>query len=302
MKVDIVIVNWNSGTLLRDCVQSILDGDNVERIGHIIIVDNHSCDDSISHLPQHDSIRLIKNDANLGFAKACNQGFLVCKEPYVLLLNPDTLLFQNTLRECIDHMGTHWQTGIMGCQLVNEAGQITPSCARFPRAMDFVVHGTGLSKLFPRIFRPATLMTDWDHGQSREVDQVMGAFMFMRKTVFEQIGYFDERFFVYFEELDFSLRYRKSGGIIFYNANIKAVHKGMGTTAKVKAFRLFLNLRSRLQYAAKNFSTAGLLVVYLSTFTIEIVTRFVLLIGKGKFAEIRDLFRGYGMLLLRKKT
>jgi GT2 family glycosyltransferase len=119
--------------------------------------------------------------------------------------------------------------------------------------------------------------------------------------VFEQIGYFDERYFVYFEELDFSLRYKKAGGNIFFNTEVKAIHSGMGTTSKVKAFRLFLNVRSRLQYARKNFSFPGFVGVYLSTFSFEILSRFFLLVISGRFSEIKDLFRGYGMLLIRKK-
>ena len=302
MKVDIVIVNWNSGALLGKCVQSIFASDSRNYLGRVIIVDNQSKDDSISLLPVNDTIQLIRNESNLGFAKACNQGFAVCTSSYVLLLNPDTLLYSDTLKDCIEYMEAHPETGIMGCQLLNEEGKITPSCARFPRAVDFVIHGTGLSKLFPSLFRPATLMTDWNHEQSAMVDQVMGAFMFMRKEIFNRIGYFDERYFVYFEELDFSLRFKKAGGHIFYHSGIKAIHSGMGTTAKVKAFRLFLNLRSRLKYARKNFSYPGFVAVYISTFTLEIISRVTLLAVKGRFSEINDLLQGYGMLMLRKKT
>jgi GT2 family glycosyltransferase len=301
MSIDIVIVNWNSGDLLKKCVESILASDSIDSVSQILIVDNHSEDQSISMLPEHKSIKLILNQSNLGFAKACNQGFLKCRSDYVLLLNPDTLLFKETLRGCIDYMDEKPKTGIMGCQLLDEAGKITASCARFPRAIDFVIHGTGLSRLLPKVFRPATLMTDWNHEQSRMVDQVMGAFMFMRSNVFEHIGYFDERYFVYFEELDFSLRYKKAGGNIFFNTEVKAIHSGMGTTSKVKAFRLFLNVRSRLQYARKNFSFPGFVGVYLSTFSFEILSRFFLLVISGRFSEIKDLFRGYGMLLIRKK-
>jgi GT2 family glycosyltransferase len=296
MKVDVVIINWNSGTLLHQCVDSVLASAAVDKISSIIIVDNHSTDDSISILPQHHSIRIIYNNSNVGFSKACNQGFKAVQSDYVLLLNPDTMMYSETIENSILYMDAHPETGIMGCQLLDEAGRITPSCARFPRAVDFVIHGTGLSRLFPKVFRPATLMTDWKHDESREVDQVMGAFMFMRKSIFEHIGFFDERFFVYFEELDFSLRYHQAGGKIFFNAGIKAIHSGMGTTDKVKAFRLFLNLRSRLQYARKHFSTFGFVAVYLSTFSVEFLMRFFMLFFSGRFSEVKDLFKGYGML------
>ena len=80
-------------------------------------------------------------------------------------------------------------------------------------------------------------MTDWDHSYSSEVDQVMGAFMFMERSIFERIGYFDERFFVYYEELDFCLRTKMNGGTVFYNADIMIYHKGCGTTNNYKAFK-----------------------------------------------------------------
>lgn len=301
MKVDIVIVNWNSGTLLQQCVASVLASTALRQIGKIIIVDNDSADDSLQHLPVDACINIVTNNSNVGFAKACNQGFKMADADYVLLLNPDTLMYADTIEKCFQHMETHQETGILGCQLLDASGKITPSCARFPRAIDFVIHGTGLSRLLPNLFRPATLMTDWKHDVSREVDQVMGAFMFMRKKVFEEIGYFDERFFVYFEELDFSLRYRKSGGKIFFNADIKAIHSGMGTTDKVKAFRLFLNLRSRLQYARKNFSRFGFVAVYLSTFSVEFLVRMLMLLFSGRFSEVGDLLKGYGMLWRRRR-
>jgi GT2 family glycosyltransferase len=139
-------------------------------------------------------------------------------------------------------------------------------------------------------------MTDWDHAESRFVDQVMGAFMFMRKEVFQKIGYFDERFFVYYEELDFSERLYQAGGKSFYTHSAKAIHTGGGTTHAVKAFRLFLNLRSRLQYAKKHFSYPGFLLVAFCSLLIEPFTRCLFLLLKGHFKEIGQVFKGYGQL------
>jgi GT2 family glycosyltransferase len=144
-------------------------------------------------------------------------------------------------------------------------------------------------------------MTDWKHQQSRFVDQVMGAFMFIRRDVFEKIGYFDERFFVYYEELDFSLRLFRAGGKTYYNANIQAIHTGMGTTDAVKAFRLFLSLKSRLQYAKKHFSYWGFAVVWFSTCFVECITRILMLLLKGRIAECGDVVRGYQMLIKGKR-
>jgi GT2 family glycosyltransferase len=124
----------------------------------------------------------------------------------------------------------------------------------------------------------------------------MGAFMFMRRSVFEKVGFFDEQFFVYFEEVDFSKRLSNIGGKSFFNADIKAVHSGEGTTRSVKAFRLFLNLKSRLLYAKKHFSFFGYASVWFCTYFIEPITRSSFLIASGKTNELHDLWKGYKFL------
>jgi GT2 family glycosyltransferase len=294
--IDIVIVNWNSHDFLRKCVESIFKSNQSDLISDVIIIDNNSTDDSLQLLPVNAKIKVVKNAENVGFARACNQGFKLSKSNYILLLNPDAVLLDNTISESFDYMETHNSIDVLGCQLLNESNQITPTCARFPKPINFVYHSLGLSKISPRLFHPPTLMTDWNHQESRFVDQVMGAYMFMRNTVFEKAGYFDERFFVYFEELDFSLSLKKAGGKSFYHSRIQAIHTGMGTTESVKAFRLFLSLSSRLKYAKKHFSMLGYLTVVFFTFTVEFLMRFLQLAIKGNLRETKNLVKGYWML------
>jgi len=298
--IDIVIVNWNSHDFLRKCVLSILDSKQFELVSSVIIIDNNSTDDSLQLLPIHANLQVVKNTENLGFAKACNQGFKMSQSKYILLLNPDAVLLENTIAASFEYMETHQDIDVLGCQLLNDSNQITPTCARFPKPINFVYHSLGLSKIWPKIFHPPTLMTDWNHQESRFVDQVMGAYMFMRNNVFEKAGYFDERFFVYFEELDFSLSLKIAGGKSFYHSGIQAIHTGMGTTETVKAFRLFLSLGSRLKYAKKRFSMFGYLIVAFFTFTIEFLMRFLQLVLKGNLSETKNLAKGYWMLLGRK--
>jgi len=294
--IDIVIVNWNSHDFLRKCVESIFKSNQSDLISDVIIIDNNSTDDSLQLLPINSKIKVVKNAENVGFARACNQGFKLSKSNYILLLNPDAVLLDNTISESFDYMETHNSVDVLGCQLLNESNQITPTCARFPKPINFVYHSLGLSKIWPKLFHPPTLMTDWDHKESRFVDQVMGAYMFMRNSVFEKAGYFDERFFVYFEELDFSLSLKNAGGKSFYHSRIQAIHTGMGTTESVKAFRLFLSLSSRLKYAKKHFSVIGFLIVAFFTYTIEFLMRFLQLALKGNLKETKNLVKGYWML------
>ncbi|MEO8721660.1 MAG: glycosyltransferase family 2 protein [Ginsengibacter sp.] len=294
--IDIIIINWNSADYLEKCINSIFTTKNDVFVRTIFIIDNNSSDFSVEKIKVNDKIKIIRNKQNLGFAKACNQGFRLSKAPYLLLLNPDTQLLSSTLEDCITCMKENEDIDILGCRLIKENGEVTTSCSRFPTPSRFFFTSIGLSKIFPSIFPPAVLMTGWDHKSSRFVDQVMGAFMFMKQAIFKKIGYFDERFFVYFEELDFSKRLSESGGKTFFNTNISAIHSGEGTTKGVKAYRLFLNLRSRLQYSKKHFSTSGYLLVWIGTFFIEPLSRSFFLIASGKSEELKDLLNGYKLL------
>lgn len=295
--IDIVIVNWNSGNYLQKCIRSIFSTDNKDFISKVFIIDNNSDDISLQQIKLNSKIEIIRNGENKGFAKACNQGFKLSTSKYILLLNPDTKLLNNTLNDCIAFMDKKSDVDILGCQLLNDDGKIAPSCSRFPTPSGIFRDVTGLSKIAPSLFKPGIIMTEWDHKESRFVDQVMGAFMFMRKSIFEKVGYFDEQFFVYYEEVDFSKRLSELGGKSFFNADIKAIHSGEGTTFSVKAFRLFLNLRSRLQYAKKHFKLGGYLLVWICTYFIEPLTRTFFLLLKRKSQEIKQIIKGYKLLI-----
>ncbi len=298
--IDVVIVNWNSGDYLQKCIQSIFSTDNRNFVNKVFIIDNNSEDLSLRQIKLNERITIIQNKQNRGFAKACNQGFKLSTAPYILLLNPDTQLFGNTLKDCVTFMEKKKDVDILGCQLLNDNGKIAPSCSRFPTASGIFRDATGLSKMLPSIFKPGIIMANWDHKTSRFVDQVMGACMFMRKSIFEKIGYFDEQFFVYYEEVDFSKRLSEIGGKSFFNSEIKAIHTGEGSTSSVKAFRLFLNLRSRLKYAKKHFNSFGYYSVWFSTFMIEPFSRSFFLILSGRKHEIADLVKGYKLLVSKK--
>jgi N-acetylglucosaminyl-diphospho-decaprenol L-rhamnosyltransferase len=297
MSVDIIIVNWNSGNYLRKCLTSIFTDENIPFINKVIVIDNNSKDNSVENFIESHKLILIKNDQNIGFSKACNQGFKICSAKYVLLFNPDAQLLENTLKECFLFMETRKDIDILGCQLLDDDGNVSISCARFPTPRAFFYKSLGLANIFPKIFTPPDLMFDMDHSESTYVDQVMGAFMFMRKEIFDTIGYFDERFFVYFEELDFSKRLAEAGGKTYFNAGIKAIHSGHGTTKSVKAFRIFLFLKSRLLYAKKHFSKTAYVVVLLSTTLIEPFSRIFFFLFQAKLKEVFQVMKGYQLLL-----
>lgn len=297
--LDIILVNWNSGSQLCDAVSSIC-ADHSGAVSDVFVVDNNSSDNSmemikpfIDRLGCH--LHIVYNEENKGFGAACNQGADLGNSEYLLFLNPDAALFVDTLTKALVFMQDpeNATVGICGVQLLDQSGHISKSCARFPSALGSVAHAVGLDRFFPRL---GHFMAEWDHAQTREVDQVIGAFFLVQRAVFEALGGFDERFFVYFEEVDFSRRASNAGWRSVYLANAQAFHTGGGTSNQVKARRLFYSLRSRLLYAFKHFSWAGAMLVMFATLLIEPFSRTALALLRRSWSGLKETWAAYGML------
>lgn len=292
--IDIIVVNWNAGQQLRTCVDSIARY-GAGWVRQTIVVDNGSVDGSDDSIEAVPGVTLIRTGANLGFAKGCNLGAQHTTAEYLLFLNPDAALYADTLPKVMAYMQApeHAAVGICGVQLLDEAGRVSRSCSCFPTVMGIAAHAAGLSRLFPRL---GHFMAEWDHAQTRQVDQVIGAFFLVRRSVFEALGGFDERFFVYFEEVDFSCRAKQAGWSSVFLAEAQAFHAGGGTSNQVKARRLFYSLRSRLLYAFKHFSWAGAWMVVLATLLLEPVSRSVLVLLRRSWPGLKETWAAYGML------
>lgn len=300
--IDIVIVNWNSGSLLFECIHSIKNAINDEfEIKKVIIVDNNSQDSSLDGVVNLDlPLLVIKNEDNLGFSKACNQGAKNSEADFILFLNPDTKLFNNSLSEPILFL-TREETknvGIVGVQLRDEFGNISRNCARFPTPFNMIYASLGLDKLLPNFF-PPHFMLDWDHKDSRYVDQVMGSFFLVRRKLFEQLQGYDERFFVYYEDLDFAYRASKLGYKSYYLASAQIFHKGGGTSENVKADRLAYVLHSKLLYSKKHFSFLSYYIVLSVTLFIEPFVRIFYLLVRGKINDVFKTLVGYKKLVFK---
>ena len=299
--LDIVIVNWNSGGLLRECLLSIAAADRAGiMLERVVVVDNASSDGSenvpeVAGLP----VQVIRNSENRGFAAACNQGATESRADYLLFLNPDTRLFADSLAATIAFLEKDGagDVGICGIQLVDEEGKVSRSCARFPTLRTFVYRALGLDKLYPGRFH-GHLMLDWDHRQSREVDQVIGAFFLVRSALFARLGGFDERFFVYFEEADFSLRAARLGWKSYYLTAARAYHKGGGSSEQAKAKRLLYSLTSRILYGFKHFSGLDAVLLLLFAVTIEPVSLILWYFIKRSVRDVRESSIGYGLFYL----
>jgi GT2 family glycosyltransferase len=262
----------------------------------VVIVDNGSADNSAADLLLTCApLRLIRNERNRGFAAACNQGAADLDADLILFLNPDTRLFGDSLAVPLVHLAdpVHASTGIAGIQIVDEAGRVARSCARFPTVSHFACQALALDRLLPRL---GHAMREWDHADSRVVDQVIGAFFLIRRTLFEQLGGFDERFFVYFEEVDLSLRAHQAGWRSMYFADARVFHKGGGTSDQIKARRLFYSLRSRLAFGRKHFGLVRRGALLLVTVALEPLSRVVHLVLSGRWGELGDVVQAYALL------
>ena len=294
--VDVVLVNWNSDNRLLDCLKSIRP--LMYSVGSLVVVDNSSTDDSLARIEGLDlPTKIIRNSRNRGFATACNQGAAEGSSGYLLFLNPDTRLYENSLVVPLAFMERveNARIGICGVQLVDELGKTCLSYAKFPSLRNFVCHAVGIDKFLGREAGDRHVLLETEG--IRVVDQVTGAFFVVRRSVFEQLGGFDERFFVYFEEVDFALRAHQKGWVSVCLTGVRCVHIGGGSSRQVKAARLFYSLRSRVLYGFKHFSLGSAIALLVVTLGIEFLGRSVYTLARGLWREWGYVVRGYSMLI-----
>ncbi len=252
--LSIIIVNWNTKDYLADCLESVKD--NTTNISYeIIVVDNCSSDGSADMVGQNfPEVLLIRNEENVGFGRANNQGLSRAGGKYILFLNSDMAVNETCLDRMFGFMEENPDIGASACKLTYPDGRLQHSCRQFPSFKVYFLIILGLRSLFPslKVFR-RYLMLDWDHSDTREVDQIMGSFMFMRRSALDQVGSFDERFWMYFEEVDLCLRLKKAGWKIVHYPQASAVHflsKSSEQWGKLKVTREFQ--KSLLKYFKKN--------------------------------------------------
>jgi hypothetical protein len=296
--VSIIIVNWNAGRQLRECLDSIASSRRDGwRLEGVVVVDNASVDDSLAGIGETElPLRVLTNSVNRGFAAACNQGARQCASDYLLFLNPDCVVEPDAIATVVAFMERkeNLGVGVAGARLLDAGGRTWRCSSRRPHPSDFLKKASGLDALFPRL--RTHLMREWDHEESRPVDHVMGSFYFVRRELFEQLGGFDERFFVYLEDLDFSVRAAQAGYTVHYLAEPRVFHRGGGTSEQARAERLFYSLRSRQLYAFKHFSRAGALAVALATLMWEPLPRLARAALRGNAAEMRETLQAYTRL------
>jgi N-acetylglucosaminyl-diphospho-decaprenol L-rhamnosyltransferase len=297
--VDIVIVNWNTGDHLRACVASIAATAHGPAIERVTVIDNASIDGSAEGLDDSSlPLDVIRNSGNAGFAAACNQGAAAGSAEYLLFLNPDTRLLPDTLATVTAFMESDRATevGICGVQILESDGSPGLACARFPTLRVLFGKMAGLDRLLPQLF-PSHQLSVAEMSHSRLVDQVIGAFYFVRRELFTELGGFDERYFIYFEEVDFALRARRDGHATYFLRDAVAFHVGNVSSDQVPDVRLYHSLRSRLLFAYKHWPRLHANLLVALTLTVELPARLAKAAWQRRGSEIAATLSAYRMLV-----
>lgn len=226
--LSVIIINYKTPTLLRQCIQSIQK--NEPNFGYeIIAIDNDSDDGSAEMVGDdfYNSVKLIANKKNLGFPKSVNQGVKASKSTkYVLILNPDITVLKGSLDKMYEYMENNKDIAVLGPKLLNPNGSIQYSCfSQYPSPKIVLYRRTilGKSKKAQEEVKKF-LMTGWDHKQESEVAWILGSCMFVRKEAIKKVGLMDERFFMYMEDVDWCRRFWNNSFRVIYCPKFEMVH------------------------------------------------------------------------------
>jgi O-antigen biosynthesis protein len=232
LTLSVIIVNYNVKYFLEQCLYSVQKA-AANMAAEIIVVDNNSTDDSLAYLgPKFPCVRFVSNETNSGFGKACNRGLQEASGKYILFLNPDTIVAEDSFTRCIDFLKTHPDCGALGVKMIDGSGCFLKESKRaFPSPLTSLFKLAGLSHFFPK----SKLFSRYHLGhlnkeENHEVDVLAGAFLLTKKEVLQKVGSFDDAFFMYGEDVDLSYRIQKAGYKNYYFSEISIIHfKGEST-------------------------------------------------------------------------
>ncbi|MBI2845724.1 MAG: glycosyltransferase family 2 protein [Chloroflexi bacterium] len=255
--LSVIIVSWNVRDLLRQCLSSIDQSLKRKNLSsEIIMVDNSSADGTPGMVrEQFPEVVVVENQENIGFSKANNLGIKSSRGRYLLLLNPDTEVIDDALGRMVGYMETNPQVGALGPRLLDSQMEIISSRRRFPTLATAFMESTTLESWFPnhpliRRYRRA----DQPEDQVQEVDWVVGAAILLRRAALERVGFLDEDFFMYSEELDLCYRLRRSGWKVIYFPLAQIVHHEGKSSEQAEAFKHRQFQRSKILFFRKHHS------------------------------------------------
>jgi GT2 family glycosyltransferase len=251
----VVIVNWNSKNFLQECLRSIFASKS-QYSYQVIVIDNGSTDGSVEMVKNlFPAVNIEKNTSNTGFARANNQILKHINSNYALLLNADTIVNQGAFDVMLDFLNSSPGYAVVGPAILN--GDSTPqrTGARFPTNWSLLVEALFLDRLFPQLKLFGSHKELYiDFNVPREVDYVQGSCLMVKTSVLRDVGYLDERFFMYFEETDLCFRVKKAGWKIWFLPTASVIHFGGGETAHYDEWRIVHYHNSLFQFYSKHYS------------------------------------------------
>lgn len=260
MDLSVVIVNYQTFELTKNTIDSILDYDYPFSL-EIFVVDNASSDDSLARLQDYfgSKVKFIASAENKGFAAGNNQALRQATGKYQLLLNSDTIVWENTLEDIYNYMEKNSDVGACGCRVLLENGELDKACKRsFPN----------VKNSFIRLFHIPTKskddnynLTDLPDDEVYEIDCLTGAFMFMRKTALDEAGLLDETFFMYGEDIDLCYRIKEAGWKIVYYGKSKITHLKGASSKKQKSKLIYEFYRAMYIYYKKHHANESVFLV-----------------------------------------
>ncbi|MBI2252241.1 MAG: glycosyltransferase family 2 protein [Armatimonadetes bacterium] len=224
--LSVIIVNWNAKDTLESCLNSLKE-DLAGIKNEIFVVDNNSQDGSINLIKEKfHEVNLIENKENLGFSKANNQALRISKGEFILILNPDTFIFKGTIKKLINFIKINTHAGMVGPKIINQDGTLQLACRRsIPNPKVVFLKVLGLDKIFPKNPKLSQYnLTYLDENEIAKVEAVSGSCMLIRRKALEEVGLFDEDYFLYAEDLDWCYRFIKKGWEIYYYPSVKILH------------------------------------------------------------------------------
>jgi GT2 family glycosyltransferase len=247
LDVSVVVVNWNTRDILRDCLRSIFV--ETKRVTcEVVVIDNGSSDGSAEMVAaEFPAVRLIRNADNRGFAAANNQGMVGARGRYVLLLNSDTVVLEDAISKAVAFAEGHPDAAVVGCRAVFPDGRLQQNCFLFPSLLNLALSLTHLALVFPRSrFFGRGRLTWWDYATPREVDVVAGCFMLVRRAAIDQVGPMADRFFMYSEDTEWCWRFRQAGWRVLYTPDAVIIHLMGASSAQCASDMRVLERRSLL--------------------------------------------------------
>jgi len=234
-RIDVIVVCWNDKDKITTALDSVFALSEVRAdpaFAQVVVSDNGSTDGSREFIRERygTAVRIVENGANLGFAAACNRAFAVTGSEYVFLLNPDAELKDGALAAIVAFLDTHPRCGIAGSRIYNYDGSVQQSVGEFDTWAGAFLRSSAWGELPPfRRFANGAGLRDFDYDAPRRVDLAIGAALGIRRAMIAEIGPFDERFFLYHEEVDFAKRAADAGWETWFVPASEAVHEGMGS-------------------------------------------------------------------------